>query len=84
MSLKIWSKTIINGLRLTDSQGKHIVDLDWTATGVWVEREIPPEHEIIGISTNVQKDQKYISKLALRLWKPRVTNDKRYLCRTSW
>ena len=53
VSIKIWSKTIINGIRLTDGEGKHLVDLDWTATGVWVERQIPPGHEIIGISTNV-------------------------------
>ena len=84
VSIKIWNKTLINGIRMTDDQGNHLVNLDWTANGVWVEKEIPSGYEIIGLRANIQKNPKYIPKLALRLWKPRVTSNKRNLCRTSW
>ena len=33
VSMKIWNGFAIKGLRLTDGQGKHMVNLDWAGNG---------------------------------------------------
>ena len=39
--MKVWNGFAIVGFRLTDQEGNHIVDLNWSGVGFWTSQEIP-------------------------------------------
>ena len=72
VSLKIQDRKLINGIRLADEWGKHIVDQTWETrinAGTWVSKKIPEGEEIIGLQCTI-KNNMVITRLDFLLWKP--------------
>ena len=84
VSMKVWNGYALVGLRLTDGEGKHIVDLNWAGVGQWQSQEIPEDHEIIGMKCNIAKHPSAIPRVGILVWKPRITDENENMCRLSW
>ena len=84
VSMKVWNGFALVGLRLTDSEGTHIVNLNWAGVGQWQSQEIPEDHEIIGMKCNIEKHPNAIPRVGILVWKPRITEENQGMCRLSW
>ena len=84
VSMKVWNGYAIKGLRLTDAEGKHHVDLNWANVGQWSVQEIPEGQEILGLKCNTSNHVNAIPRIGLILWMPRVTRHNEDMCRTCW
>ena len=84
VSMKVWNGYAIKGLRLTDGEGKHLIDFNWANVGQWSVQEIPDGQEIIGLKCNVNNHPNAIPRIGLVLWEPRVNKNNENMCRTSW
>ena len=50
--MKVWNGFALMGFRMTDEEGNHLVDLNWSGVGAWITQEIPEGLEIIGLKCN--------------------------------
>ena len=84
VSMKVWNGYAIKGLRLTDNEGEHMINLDWAGVGQWSHDDIPEGQEIIGLKCNLSSYPSAIPRLGLLLWVPLITNQNENICRSSW
>ena len=84
VSLKAWNGSAITGLRLTDGDGNHVVDINCTGQGIWQRQEIESGQEIIGLQCNTTDVPNSIPRIAFVTWTPRFTEANADQARASW
>ena len=84
VSVKIFNGHAIVGIRITDDEGKHMVNLNWSGVGNWQKTEIPTGQEIIGLECNTTEFEASIPKIGLKMWTPRITKDNEVQERKTW
>ena len=82
--MKVWNGYAIKGLRLTDTEGVHQVNLNWANVGQWSVQDIPEGQEIIGLKCNVKNHKTAIPRIGLVLWTPTINSKNEIMCRKSW
>ena len=84
VSVKIFNGHAIMGIRVTDNEGKHMVDLNWSGVGSWQKTSIPAGQEIIGLECNTTEFDAAIPKIGLKMWTPRFTKENELQARVQW
>ena len=74
IAMKAFLKDSFLGLRLTDDEGRYIVDETWSkwSHSEWTEFEVPKGMEVIGLVTR-HSNYEMIQRIGFMLWKPPVT-----------
>ena len=84
ISMKSWNGFAIVGIRLIDSDGNFLVDLDWSGVGNWLTHDIPDGQEIIGFECNTKKHPQAIPRIRVQLWTPHFNDENEYKCRPKF
>ena len=84
MSVKIFNGCTIKGMRFTDEQGNHMIDLQWSSVGVWQKHDIPSGQEIIGLKCNKTGVANAIPMIGLKTWLPRFNQVNEDQTRKAW
>ena len=70
---------LYTGFRLADVNGNLLLNSDWCDKGTWINREVSPTQDIIGLSVNRAED--YIRNMSFMTWRypETITSDIRRL-----